>query len=269
MSDQMAWGNSIGAAFLALSLSACGGATNDDIRSQRTACGNGDAASCQLLGLPTPAIVAPSTATATATAVATATPVAGTALEQPLVLQPEKITLGDCTTNVPFIFSGGKPPFTVFTSDNFKIPVSAAVPLGSNFYFTTTILALGDPNLSSGPAYPLATLTVVDSGSHTATTTLSFLVPHPKCPLNPVLTAEPSSATAHVTEVLAFQVTGGNGQYLPPTTSDNGIATIVSQKPAGELPASFNVQAVSAGTALITVTSGDDQKSNIRFTVLP
>ena len=41
---------------------------------------------------------------------------------------PATVNAGDCTTNIPFVFTGGTAPFTVLTSDNFGVPVSTALP---------------------------------------------------------------------------------------------------------------------------------------------
>jgi hypothetical protein len=178
-----------------------------------------------------------------------------------LTLRPAKLTLGDCTTNIPFIFSGGAPPYTIFTTDNFRIPVSSAQALGAEFFFLASVGPLGPSPVSKTP-YPPATLTVLDSQQRVATTTLTFDVTHEACPSNPLLQSTPASANAHVTEILAFQIAGGSGTFSA-TSSNDSIATVVEQSASA-----INVQAKAAGSVLITVTSSDGQRTNIHLTVL-
>ena len=115
---------------------------------------------------------------------------AGTALS----VAPGALTIGDCTTNVPFIFTGGVPPYTVFSSDNFHVPVSSPLVLNltsKSFYFTATIQY--GTSLPSGPflvsrinSLPPATLTILDSQSRTATVTVTTPVIGDSCPLRKV-----------------------------------------------------------------------------------
>lgn len=183
---------------------------------------------------------------------------------------PAAITVGDCTTNIPFIFTGGTAPFTIFTSDNVAIPASAALPLGVDSYFMASVLSLylSPDSVLAGVKTVIvprkATVTVLDSQSRTATATITIPLAHPTCPDNPLLKITPASANAHVSEVLAFQVSGGVAPYT--VTSNTGIVSV----PAGSLStSSFNAQALAAGTALLTVHSADGQNANITFTVFP
>jgi hypothetical protein len=175
---------------------------------------------------------------------------------------PAALTIGDCTTNIPFVFAGGTAPFTLFTSDNISIPVSAALPIGSNSYFTASIRALG------GQIVPIvATLTVIDSQSRTATANITIPVVHASCPANPLLQTSPASAAMRTSEILAFQVSGGVPLALAPfhsfTFSDPAIAKVVMDGDA-----TFHVQALTPGSTLLTVTSADGQNANISLTVL-
>ncbi len=177
-------------------------------------------------------------------------------------ISPAAMTIGDCTTNIPFVFKGGKAPFTIFTSDNIGIPTSAALPIGANWYFTTSIKALGNqiPPI-------IATLTVLDSQSRTATANITIPVTHTSCPTNPLLQTSPASANMRVSEILAFQVSGGLTLAATPfhsfKFSDPAIATIVMDGTT-----TFHIQALAVGSTLLTVTSTDGQNANIFLTVL-
>jgi hypothetical protein len=189
---------------------------------------------------------------------------------------PASLITSDCTTNIPFIFTGGTAPFTILTSDNVIVPVSAALSLGSDSYFLASVGSLYLSGVSSPGGLitvsvpRFATVTVLDGQSQVATATISIASAHPTCADNPLLQTEPASANAHTTEILAFQITGGLAPYSV-VSSDATIVTV----PAGNLPApSFKAQAVPSNrttqaTALLTITSADGQKANIRFTVLP
>lgn len=176
---------------------------------------------------------------------------------------PASINAGDCTTNIPFIFTGGTAPFTTFTSDNFGVPVSTPQPLGSDSYFTASI------RNPLGPFPYIATVTVLDSQSRTAIANITIDYPR-TCTTNALLQTNPASANAHVTEILTFQITGGVAPYTA-TSSDTAIATPVVNG------TSLNVKAESTGTdpskltgtALITVKGSDNQQANIVFTVFP
>ena len=176
---------------------------------------------------------------------------------------PQSINAGDCTTNIPFVFTGGTSPFTSLTSDNFGVPVGPALRFGSDNYFTASI------KNPSGPFPYKATLTVLDSQSRTATAFITIDFPH-VCPVNALLQTEPaSSANARITEKLTFQITGGVSSYTVASKNPD-IATAVMNSDGK----SFNVTANSTGgkltgTALITVFSGDSQQANIVFTVFP
>lgn len=188
---------------------------------------------------------------------------------------PATVNAGDCTTNIPFVFTGGTAPFTVLTSDNFGVPVSTALPLGPDSFFTASIRT---PERSGPPlAYPYtATVTVLDSQSRAAVAsiTIDFPFKTPPCPSNALLQTQPASANTRVTEIQTFQIIGGQPPYTvvsqdydklttPPTSPTFATAAIN----AGN--ASFNVTAKKVGTALITLKGADGQQTNIVFNVLP
>ena len=201
---------------------------------------------------------------------------------------PASLKTSDCTTNIPFIFTGGTAPYTILSSDNVVVPVSVAQPFGPDNYFLASIRSLFlvpdtvDPVTGQKKVIVprIETVTVLDSQSQVATATISVESAHEPCADNPLLQSSPASANAHVTEVLAFQITGGQAPFTV-ASSDKSIVTV----PAGNLPAAtlpvgnqtaftFNAQATPSNrttqaTALLTVTSSDGQKANIRFTVLP
>ncbi len=183
----------------------------------------------------------------------------GTALS----LFPAAVNAGDCTTNIPFVFTGGTAPFTVLTSDNFGVPVSTALPLGSDSYFTASI------RNPLGPFPYISTVTVLDSQSRTAVSKITTDFPR-ACPSNALLQTQPASANSRVTEIQTFQITGSQAPFTV-TSTDTSIVTV----PVGNLPAStLNAQATPSNrttqaTALITVRGADGQQANIVFTVLP
>lgn len=182
---------------------------------------------------------------------------------------PASITTGDCTTNIPFVFTGGTAPFTISTSDTADVQVSAVMPLGSNSFFTASVrslyLTLDVQNAAGVPTTSIslpkvATVTVTDSQSRTATATIDIVTAHLFCPTNALLQATPASANVAVAEVLYFQIVGGLAPFSV-TSNAPGIANVI-----GSVGRSFNAQAIAAGVALLTVTSADGQKANITFT---
>ena len=201
---------------------------------------------------------------------------------------PASLKTSDCTTNIPFVFTGGTAPYTVITSDIVVVPVSVAQPFGPDSYFLASIRSLFlvpdtvDPVTGQKKVIVprIETVTVLDSQSRVATATISVESAHERCADNPLLQTSPASANAHVTEVLAFQITGGQAPFTV-TTSDATIVKVpvgnlpAATVPVGDLPAfTLSAQATPSNrttqaTALLTVTSSDGQKVNIRFTVLP
>lgn len=170
---------------------------------------------------------------------------------------PAEVNAGDCTTNIPFVVAGGTAPFTILTSDNLGVPVSASQPYGADSFFMASV------RNPLGPFPYKATLTVLDSQSRTAVAHLTVDYQR-TCPANALLQTNPSSANAHPTEMLTFQITGSASPYT--VASNNAAIATAMINPGGT---SLNVSAVAAGTALITVKGTDNQQSNIVFTVLP
>jgi hypothetical protein len=186
---------------------------------------------------------------------------------QPLSLTPAALTIGNCTTRVPFIFRGGIAPFTVFTSNNFNVPVSSALPLadGRSYFFA---------DVRYPPIIPppdertfVATLTVLDSQSRSAVVTVTTPVRATDiCPANLLLQVLPESANFRRTEILTFQVSGGPSPAAVPkvTFADAGIAEVVSVSAT-----TVNVRAVGVGATLMTIESGDGQRASVVINVLP
>lgn len=253
---------------LALGLAACGGGGGD------SSCTSGISGLCNTLGVnlspTTSGPVKDATGSTTAGGSTIATP--GT---QALTMLTSTITTSDCTTNIPFIFSGGVGPYTVLTSDLTLVPVSAPLPLGSKWYFLASIRSLYDsPDRvdALGRHWELprkATVTVLDSAAQSAATKIDIASVH-ECGTNPLLQINPASTNAHITEIIRFSVTGGKLPFTV-TSSDPGVVTVL----AGDLPgAEFDAQATASSrttseAALLTVTSADGQKASITFTVLP
>ena len=193
----------------------------------------------------------------------------------PPAIFPASITVGNCTTNIPFVFTGGTAPFTVFTGENYRVPVKSPLPLGQDSYFTASVdllAALPPSNIPLppppiGPPY-VTTLTVVDSQSRAATATVT--VPSAfTCPKNTLLQVVSGSQNARVTEKTSFQISGGIGPYSAVST-DPSVAT-TPQNFSGTF---FDVTALSTGgksvgSTLIKVTSSDNQNVNLVFTVYP
>ena len=186
----------------------------------------------------------------------------GTALS----IFPAAVNAGDCTTNIPFVFTGGTAPFTVLTSDNFGVPVSTALPLGSDSYFTASIKNPGSP------IFPYtATVTVLDSQSRTAVAQITTDFLRLPCPANALLQTQPASANMRVTEIQTVQILGSAADFS--VTSSN--ASIVTALPRSPSSLTFNLQAAASNrttqaTALITVKSlTDSQQVNIVVNVLP
>lgn len=175
----------------------------------------------------------------------------------PPSISPGFITVGVCTTNIPFIFTGGTAPFTVYTSDTFEIPVSGALPLGSDSYFTASVR-------NPTPLPKLATVTVLDSRARIAVANITIPEPNHECPANPLLQTLPASANMRISEILAFQVSGGPIPAQNPsfTFSDASVAKIVRSSSS-----TFDVQALREGATLLTVTSTDGQNANIPINV--
>ena len=174
-----------------------------------------------------------------------------------LSIFPVEINAGDCTTNIPFVFTGGTPPFTVLTSDNFGAPVNTALHFRSDFYFTAGIRNPGSP------VFPYkATMTVLDSQSRTAVSEITIDFPR-ICPSNALLQTQPASANTRVTELQTFQIIGGQPPYTVMSRDyDPATSTLITPPSVAPLAtasmnagnASFNVRANRVGRALITVS---------------
>ena len=200
----------------------------------------------------------------------------------PPSIYPASITLSDCTTNVPFVFTGGTPPFTVYTGDNARVPVSAPLPFGPDSYFTA------DVHVLTGGAFPFSptsdspykvTLTVMDSQSRTATAN-ALVASQFACPTNAKLEVQAGSTVAKVTEKITFQVTGGQPPFTVTSRNQTNALEQIAQTDAAAILSdggySFTVTALSTGgtsfltgASLITVTSHDGQQKNIVLTVYP
>jgi len=200
----------------------------------------------------------------------------------PPSIYPASVTLSDCTTNVPFVFTGGTPPFTVYTGDNARVPVSAPLPFGPDSYFTADVhvLAGGPINPVPKSAEPYkVTLTVMDSQSRIATADALVASQFP-CPTNAKLEVQAGSTVAKVTEKITFQVSGGEPPYSVTSRNQTNATEQIAQTDAtvtlNNGVYSFTATALSTGgtssltgASLITVTSGDKQQKNIVLTVYP
>jgi hypothetical protein len=182
----------------------------------------------------------------------------------PLSLSPAALTIGNCTTRVPFIFNGGVAPYTIFTSDNFNVPVSSPLSLGDGrFYFFADVHYA----LQQFPTpTTVATLTVLDSESRVATASITTPTQLQACSSNPLLVVLPETANFRTSEVIAFQIFGGSSSSNPTVTfADAGVAQIVSVSPT-----TVTIQAVSSvrATTLMTIAIGN-QRASVVVNVLP
>ena len=183
-----------------------------------------------------------------------------------IALAPSGLIIGNCNTNIPFIFSGGVPPYSVTTSDNFRVPVSSPLALNDDrFYFFADVRYV--PTWDKG-LFGTASITVLDSQSRSAIATVTTPLPTDQCPANPILKLAPQSADLRTDEILAFQMTGGATSLTPPTVTfaDEGVAQVVAMG-AG----SFTVRAVAraGATTLMTIAGTDGQRASAVLNVLP
>lgn len=181
----------------------------------------------------------------------------------PISLTPASLTVGNCTSRIPFIFSGGVPPYRIFTSDNFSVPVSSPAPLGDGRYYF--LADVHWPSPFNGLFERPATLTVLDSGSRTASASLSTPPSDEGCPSNPLLAVVPESATFRTSEILAFQITGGPVSPSVPTVTfaDAGLAEVVSVGTDA-----VSIRALRAGSTLMTIETADLQRASVVINVL-
>jgi hypothetical protein len=200
----------------------------------------------------------------------------------PPSIYPASITVSDCTTNIPFVFTGGTPPFTVYTGDNARVPVSAPLPFGPDSYFTADVHVLAGgaffPAPTSASPYKV-TLTVMDSQSRIATAD-ALVASQFACANNAKLEVQAGSTVAKVTEKVTFNVSGGEPPYTVTSRNQSNAPEQIARADATATlnngKYSFNVTALSTGgpsfvtgASLITVTSNDGQQKNIVLTVYP
>lgn len=183
----------------------------------------------------------------------------------PISLTPASLSVGNCTWRIPFIFSGGVAPYTVLTTDNFNVPVSSPLPMGDgrSYFFADVHYS---STAGSVPLLVPQTLTVLDSGSRTATVALlTNTMPGP-CPTNPLLTISPETANLRVSEILSYQVNGGPSPASTPSVrfSDALVAEVV-----GVSPTSVQVRGLQVGWTLMTITAADQQMASVVIRVLP
>lgn len=200
-----------------------------------------------------------------------------------LSVSPGAITVGNCTTNVPFIFSGGIGPYTVFSSDNFGVPVSSPLPFDAavnSSYFTATVKYSREALIQLAPNLVSSTLTILDSQSRTATVTVTTpTLPIPAgpeaCPANPLLRIFPESANFRESEIRSFEVVEGLTPGGPLAVISFSNPSVAKSFPVSLVPPfTFKVQAepllpgAISATTLMTVEGANGQRSSIVLTVL-
>ena len=250
MNNQKARRNLFGASIAASSLflvASCGGG-GDDACTNTTFCPAASIAAGTPGSTANPAVQAPTSAVVA------------------LAVAPASITIGNCTTGVPFIFRGGQPPYTVFTSNNFAVPVSAPLPLDANrsyFFADVHFAPTTDPDRRIEIT---STVTVLDSQSQTAAATITTPVTFDGCtPNRPPFEALPESANFRTSEERVFDLSGGSGAVPTVTFADVGVARVVSVSAS-----QVRVQAVATTSAstLMTIADGG-QRTSVVINVLP
>jgi hypothetical protein len=185
-----------------------------------------------------------------------------------LTLAPSALTIGNCTTRIPFIFSGGLGPYSIFTSDNFNVPASAALPLDDirSYFFADVRYPPPGTITIDDPA--VATLTVLDSQARTAVATITTPMRGGACPANPLLKVFPETANFRTSDILAFQISGGPAVAATPTVTfaDAGVADVVAADATN-----VTVRAIAAvrATTLMTIATADGQRASVVLNVLP
>ena len=187
----------------------------------------------------------------------------------PLEVTPASLDVGNCTTRVPFIFTGGAAPFRVLTTNNFHAPVSSPIALGDGRYYFLADFAYPAGSTPGGRALEESpTLTVLDSQGHSATSDVITDISNNACPNNPLFLVSPESSDFRTSEILAFQLSGGSTAATPPTVTfaDSGVAQVISVSATTVV-----VQAVSTvrATTLMTVANADGQRASVVIRVLP
>lgn len=199
----------------------------------------------------------------------------------PISLTPASLEVGNCTTRIPFLFSGGIPPYTVLSSDNFDVPVSSPISLGDGRFYFFADVHWPYPIINNLPPFRSnQTLTVLDSQSRTAVAIVSTPEPTSACPSNPLLTISPESANFRMSQNLAFQVSGGPATRSAPTVTfaDAGVAEVVAVtvdpaiaitvRACGAEGSNTAICPVRRST-LMTVATSDGQRATVVINVLP
>lgn len=188
----------------------------------------------------------------------------------PLAVTPTSLAVGNCTTRIPLLFSGGAAPYRVLTSDNVNVHVSSPLPLGDGrYYFLADVAYAPVPRRpeSQFVIFP-STLTVLDSQGHSGATDVATTATDDPCSTNPLFSVSPESADFRSTNILAFQLSGGSATATPPTVTfaDQGVAEVRSVSAS-----TIEVQAVSAvqATTLMTVAHADGQRASVIIRVSP
>lgn len=199
---------------------------------------------------------------------------AGVPQMTPLALSPTALTVGNCTTRIPFIFTGGRPPYRILTSDNFQAPVSSALKLDDTrwyFFADMTYGALSAPG-------DTVVLTVLDADTRVTTSTVKVDIKQ-GCPApRPLLVVTPEAAHFRTDETLSFAVEGGDGWdgsitsvSFAPSVSLTGepIADVAVVDLPHSTATTIAVRALRPGTTLMTVISRDQQRASVVIQVLP
>lgn len=198
----------------------------------------------------------------------------------PLEVTPTSLAVGNCTTRVPFMFTGGAAPFRVLTTNNFHAPVSSPLDLGDGRYYFLADFGYPTSSLSEGRGTEeSSTLTVLDSQGHSATSNVTTAISNSACPNNPLFLVSPESVDFRTNDILAFQLSGGYPPGAEPQVPDvtfidnvdpsdpsRPIAQVISKNAT-----TIFVQARSAvqATTLMTVINADGQRASVVIRVLP
>lgn len=186
----------------------------------------------------------------------------GSGSSGPPTLAPSTLSVSECTTDIPFIVSGGTPPFSTFSTDSVNVPTTTPVAVGNFYVFTVSTSA--DTTATS------YTVSVLDALSQAATATISVPInTHAACPNNPKLTLSPTFATLNVGNSQQVSIQGAAPAFVV-SSSDTAVATVGAVSgPDASNAYTFSVNAVAVGTVIVRVQAGDGQNAFIPIYVVP
>lgn len=199
-------------------------------------------------------------------------------------LAPASIAVSECTTDIPYIITGGTGPFISFSTNSVDVPTTTPVGIGSPpSFYVFTVSTTDQAGKLPLPAPTEYTITALDSQSRAATATIGVTSTHgAACPNFPKLTLSPTSQSLSVdgspnpsSFVLHIQG-GGDVPVLDGivdftvSSSDPSVATVGAVTgPTGVGDYVVTVTGIGVGTVIIMVSSEDGQNAFIPVFVGP